>query len=472
MNQRSKALVGLMLTTLFACKKENTSLENPFTTTENRSPISTSTNLEEYVPNQIIVKFRAKTLNKDKESFLKELDGVVSETIITDAMKNSGNTEGLTVINTPYSSTEGLKKAKLSPIIEVVEYNYYCTTQAVANDPYVLDGSLWNMSGGTSDNLYGCQASAAWANDQTGSNDVYVGIIDEGIMITHDDLKENIGINPGEIPNNRKDDDGNGYEDDYNGWNFVSDDDKVFDHANIDNHGTHVAGTIGAKGGNGIGVAGVNWNIKMLSGKFIGKKGGTIANAIKAIDYFVNLKTRPVNPLNIVALNNSWSTYGYSQLLRDAIERANAADILFIAGAGNGGGDGKADDNDTNISPCYPASFDNTNIISVAAIASSGELGVFSNYGAKSVDIAAPGVNIYSTYTDKKEASLYSSLSGTSMACAHVTGAVALYKSLNPLANAAQIKAVILNSGTPLPSLEGKCVSGKTLNIGNFYSNY
>jgi subtilisin family serine protease len=469
MNHRSKALVGLLLTTLFACKKENTSLENPFANVENQSPFFKTTTTSEYVPNEIVVKFKSGTSESDKQNFLAQLGGVISEKIITNAMKHKGDTEGLHVISISNAAAEGLKKAKLFQFVEVAELNYYCTTQAVPNDPFVVDGSLWNMNSG-SNNKYGCQASAAWANNQIGSNDVYVGVIDQGIMLSHDDLKDNIGINTGEIPNNRKDDDGNGYIDDYNGWNFISGDDIIFDDANTDNHGTHVAGTIGAKGGNGIGVAGVNWNVKLLSGKFIGKKGGTVAEAIKVIDYFVNLKTRAVNPLNIVALNNSWATYGYSQLLKEAIERANAADILFIAGAGNGGSDIKADDNDTNASPCYPASFDNANIISVAAITPSGELASFSNYGANSVDIAAPGVNIKSTVSDKSAASVYASNSGTSMATAHVTGAAALYKALNPSANAAQIKAAILNSGTPLSILEGKCVSGKTLNVSNFFS--
>ncbi len=472
MNHRSKALVGLMLTTLFACKKEDTSFENPLKSTENQGAFFQTTTPGEYVPNQILVKFKSGTSDKEKEDFLTQLNGTISEKIITNAMKTGGDTEGLVLINIPITATEGLKKAKLSPIVKAAELNYYCTTQSVSNDPFVKDGLLWNMDS-EPNNKYGCQASAAWANNQTGSNDVYVGVIDQGIMIEHEDLEDNIGVNTGEIPNNKKDDDKNGYVDDYNGWNFNSNNGKIFENDKVDNHGTHVSGIIGAKGGNGIGVAGVNWNVKMLSGKFIGKNGGTIADAIEAIDYFVALKTRAVNPLNIVALNNSWATYGYSELLREAIERANNADILFIAGAGNGGTDAIADDNDTDVSPCYPASFDNSNIISVAAITPSGEIASFSNYGAKSVDIAAPGVDIYSTIAGKgrKSPSSYAGYSGTSMSTAHVTGAAALYKSLYPSASAAEIKAAILNSGTPLPVLDGKCVSGKTLNVSNFYSN-
>lgn len=470
MNHQSKVLVGILLTTLIACEKEDNFLENPSTNAENQTELLKSIIPTEDQSNEILVKFKFGTSDKDKEDFLTHLDGKVSEKIITKAMKHRGDTEGFDVISMPSALADGLKKAKLSQIVEVAEPNYLCTTQAISNDPFALDGTLWNMYGGTPNNQFGCQASTAWNNNNTGSNDIYIGVIDRGIMLTHDDLKDNIGINSGEIPNNRIDDDGNGYVDDYNGWNFASNNNTIFEDAITDNHGTHVAGTIGAKGGNGIGVAGVSWNVKMLSGKFIGRRGGTVANAIKAIDYFVNLKTRAVNPINIVALNNSWAVYGYSQLLKDAIERANAADILFIAGSGNGGSDGIADNNDTDASPCYPASFDNTNIISVAAITPFGELPNFSNYGANSVDIAAPGVNIYSTISDKSANSVYTSGSGTSIATAHVTGAVVLYKSLYPSANAAQIKAAILNSGTPLPILEGKCVSGKTLNVSTFYS--
>ena len=162
MNHRSKALVGLMLTTLFACKKEDTSFENPLKSTENQGAFFQTTTPGEYVPNQILVKFKSGTSDKEKEDFLTQLNGTISEKIITNAMKTGGDTEGLVLIDIPIAAAEGLKKAKLSPIVKAAELNYYCTTQSVSNDPFVKDGLLWNMDS-EPNNKYGCQASAAWA---------------------------------------------------------------------------------------------------------------------------------------------------------------------------------------------------------------------------------------------------------------------------------------------------------------------
>jgi subtilisin family serine protease len=194
--------------------------------------------------------------------------------------------------------------------------------------------------------------------------------------------------------------------------------------------------------------------VKLLSGKFLGANGGTIANAIKAVDYFTNLKKKG---LNIVATNNSWGGGGYSTALYDAIERANDAGILFIAAAGNTAGQ----NNDVN--PSYPSSYNNANVIAVASITSSGGLSSFSQFGPTSVDIGAPGSDIWSTVPGS-----YNSYSGTSMATPHVTGAAALYKAINPTATAAQIKAAILNGATPTASLAGKVVSGGRLNVVGF----
>jgi subtilisin family serine protease len=274
-------------------------------------------------------------------------------------------------------------------------------------------------------------------------------------MYTHVDLAANAGTNPGEIAGNGIDDDSNGYKDDVYGWDFDGKNNTVYD-GTADDHGTHVAGTIGAVGGNGIGVAGVVWNVKLLSAKFLGANGGTTANAILAVDYFTNLKTRNANPVNIVATNNSWGGGGFSQGLQDAIQRANAAGILFIAAAGN-----EKKNIDRRLS--YPAAYPNSNIISVASITSTGALSSFSNYGATNVDLGAPGSGIWSTLPGNT----YGSYSGTSMATPHVTGAVVLYKSLNPDATSDQIKTAILN-GTPTSSLAGKCLTGDRLNVSSF----
>jgi subtilisin family serine protease len=302
----------------------------------------------------------------------------------------------------------------------------------------------------------GSNAAAAWAAGSTGSKGVFVGIIDEGVQTTHPDLDANIWTNPFDAKDGI-DNDGNGYIDDVNGWDFANGDNSVYDGGkggNVDDHGTHVAGTIGAKS-NGAGVVGINWNVTMISCKFLGRSGGTSANAIRAVDYLTDLKSR--HRLKIVASNNSWGGGAFSQALYEAIERANKADILFVAAAGNGGRDGLGDDNDR--TPHYPSSYTNANIISVASITSTGAKSGFSNYGSTTVDLGAPGSGIYSTTA----ASIYESYSGTSMATPHVTGAIALYASVKPTATAPQIKNAILTSAVPTTSLNGKTITGGRL---------
>jgi subtilisin family serine protease len=311
-------------------------------------------------------------------------------------------------------------------------------------------------------NQYGSQAGEAWAAGNTGNSSVYVGVIDEGVMDAHQDLAGQIWTNPFD-PVDGIDNDGNGYKDDLHGWDFDGNNNTTYD-GTADDHGTHVAGTIGAKGGNGVGVVGVCWNVKIIVAKFLGRKGGTTANAIKAVDYMTDLKTR--HGLNIVATNNSWGGGSFSQGLYDAIARANAAGILFIAAAGNGGSDGVGDNNDA--TPYYPASYANANIIAVAAITSSGAKSSFSNYGATSVDLGAPGSGIFSTLPGKNNSSTYGSYNGTSMATPHVTGAAALYAASHPGASAADIKSAILSSAVATNSLSGKCVTGGRLNASGF----
>jgi subtilisin family serine protease len=201
---------------------------------------------------------------------------------------------------------------------------------------------------------------------------------------------------------------------------------------------------------------------KMITAKFLGRRGGSLANAIKALDYITDLKTR--HNLNIPATNNSWGGGGYSKLLEDAIERANAANILFVAAAGN-------ETNNNETAPSYPATYSNANIIAVAAIAKDGTLSSFSNYGATVVDIGAPGSGIYSTVPGKQGASGYASFSGTSMATPHVTGAVALYAATKPGTTAAAIRQAILNSAVPTPSLKGNTATGGRLDVNGALAN-
>jgi subtilisin family serine protease len=337
-------------------------------------------------------------------------------------------------------------------------------TLAISNDTYYNGGYLWGMYGddlptavgapGTT-NGYGSQAEKAWAAGYTGSRGVYVGVIDEGIQFAHPDLAANVWTNPKD-PVDGIDNDGNGYRDDIHGWDFYYNNNSVYDggyYGTQDRHGTHVAGTIGAVGGNSRGVVGVNWAVNIIPAKFLGPYGGSTTNAIRAVNYLVDLKVN--RGVNVVAINASWGGGGFSQGLYDAIRRANDANILFVAAAGNSG---------VNLasSPQYPASYDLPNIISVAAIDRFGNLASFSNYGGTTVELGAPGVSILSTLPNSK----YAYYSGTSMAAPHVTGAAALYAAANPGATAAQIKEAILSSATATPSLAGRTITGGRLNVG------
>ena len=418
-----------------------------------------------YVPNEMLIKFKPNIDSTKKADVIAKLGGVVKEKILTKLMEQLGDSNGLLLVQLPANALNGIAKAKGLSEIEYAEPNFIYQHSATSNDPYVLNGSLWGMYGAATSpsNTYGIDAITPWANGKTGAstNPVYIGIIDEGYMYTHEDLAANVGKNPGEIEGNRKDDDRNGLVDDVYGWDFANGDKTIFDGVS-DDHGTHVAGTIGAKGGNSIGVAGVSWNVRFISAKFLGATGGTTANAIKAVDYITNLKIK--QKLNIVATNNSWGGGGFSQSLQDAISRANNAGILFIAAAGN-----NSSNND--VTANYPSNYPVANVIAVAALTSTGALASFSNYGATKVHLGAPGAAILSTVpaaSGTQVVSGYASYNGTSMATPHVTGAVALYASINPSASIATIKNAILSSTVATPSLTGKCITGGRLTVTSF----
>lgn len=409
----------------------------------------------EYVPNEMLVKFKKGTNDATRGRVIGLLKANIKEHIHTAAMKHFGDDQGVFLLSINENAMDGIAKSKAFGEIEYAEPNWIYHHDATSNDLYFMNGSLWGMAG-----TYGSGATVAWANNKLGSSGVYVGIIDEGYMYSHEDLSANAGTNPGEIAGNGIDDDGNGFKDDVYGWDFDGNNNTVFDGAG-DDHGTHVAGTIGAVGGNTKGVAGVNWNVKLLNAKFLGSRGGTTANAIKAVDYFTALKIKGVN---LVATNNSWGGGGFSQGLLDAINNMNTAGVLFIAAAGNSGAN-------NDVTASYPSNYNAPNVIAVAAIDVNGALASFSQYGATTVDLGAPGVGIWSTVPKSSQGKIissYASYSGTSMATPHVTGAAALYKSINPSATAVQIKAAILGSVTATSSLSGKCATGGRLNVSGF----
>jgi subtilisin family serine protease len=418
----------------------------------------------DFVRGEVIVKFRAGASAAGRAGALARANGQAAERILTAMMRRSGDAEGLTIVHTPLAVPEAVAALRGSPDVEYAEPNYIYQHSATSNDPYYTNGSLWGMYGDatTPANQWGSQAGEAWAVDHNNCSSVYVGVIDEGYMYTHEDLAANAGTNPGEVAGNGVDDDGNGYVDDVYGWDFANGDNTVFDGSG-DDHGTHVSGTIGGVGGNAKGVAGVCWSIKLMNAKFLGNRGGTTANAVKAVDYFTDLKTR--HGITLVTTSNSWGGGGFSQALQDAITRAGAADILFIAAAGN-----STVDCDTSTS-CYPAEYDNANLIAVASITSTGAISSFSNWGATTIDIGAPGSGIYSTVPVRSRGKIvsgYASYSGTSMATPHVSGGAALYAAYHPGSSAATIKSAILGSAVPTASLNGKVVSNGRLNVSGF----
>ena len=305
------------------------------------------------------------------------------------------------------------------------------TTTSQTTPPNDTDYSkLWGLNntgqtGGTADADIDHPEALALV---TGTQKVPVGVIDSGIDYTHPDLAANMWTNPGEIPGNDKDDEGNGYIDDVHGFNFVNNNGNVMDD---NNHGTHVAGTIGGVGNNGKGVMGVNPNnVSLVALKFLGADGsGATSNAILAIDY----ATRNAIPIS----NNSWGGPVYDQGLYDAIKTAGEKGGLFIAAAGN-----TSTTND--IVPAYPAAYKLPNILSVAATDHKDILASYSNFG-KNVHIAAPGSDIYSTLPGGK----YGPLSGTSMASPHVAGAAALLLSQNPSLKAEELKNTLVKTADP-----------------------
>ncbi|MFA5908566.1 MAG: S8 family peptidase [Vicinamibacterales bacterium] len=423
------------------------------------------------VNNQVLVQFSARSTPAARAAARGRIRATREEVLVAATRRADGKGD-LELLRLPpgLAVADAVRGLTADGAVEFAEPNWIYQHHATSNDPYFTNGSLWGMYGDASTpaNQFGSQAAEAWAAGNTGQASVYVGIIDEGVMRQHQDLTVNVFVNAFD-PVDGVDNDGNGYVDDVNGWDFDGNNNSTFD-GTQDDHGTHVAGTIGAAGGNGTGVAGMNWQVTMIPAKFLGRRGGTTANAIKAVDYLTDLKTR--HGFHIVATNNSWGGGGFSQGLLDAINRGGNADILFVAAAGNGGSDGVGDNNDTTAS--YPSNYQCTAngsydcVVAVAAITSAGAKSSFSNYGASTVDLGAPGSAIYSTLPGKSNSSTYGSYSGTSMATPHVTGAVALYAAGHLTATAAQIRTAILTSALPTASLAGKTVTGGRLNVGGF----
>ena len=468
----------------------------------------------------------AQEVNQTYDQFLIQFDPQGDFSLWHDILEGMGAKEitsigdpsqGLILFNLLSSPQQGqiLDQLGHNAAVLFVDENATVMADAISNDPGIINGNLWGMYGDQgaagNTNIFGSQATEAWAAGHIGTRATVVGIIDTGIDYTHPDLYLNVWINQKEIKSTLRpslvdtdgdrvisfwdlnnaansafvtdknangyidaadlladtrwsdgvDNDGNGFKDDLFGWDFVNNDNNPFDD---NSHGTHVAGTIGAVGGNGVGVAGVDWNVEMMAIKFLDATGsGSLANAVKAVDYFTKLSLNSAGTnQNFVATNNSWGGGGVYQALLDAISRLAKADALFVAAAGNNA-------QNTDVFANYPSNYNTTAsagydaVISVAALTSAGILAGFSNYGKNTVDLASPGDAIYSTLPGGS----YGYLSGTSMATPFVTGALALYASEHPLDTALALRTALLSSVITNASLTGSTVSGGYLDVAS-----
>jgi subtilisin family serine protease len=385
------------------------------------------------VPGEYLVRFRPGVLPRDPRAGLAAL-GV-------EALERFEIVDNLWLLRTVNERALAALQARADVVY--AEPNYLLEATTIPNDPSF--GSLWGLNNGNDADI---DAPEAW-DISTGSSSIVIGVIDTGIDYNHADLNANMFRNETDCNTNSIDDDGNGYVDDCYGLDTRNGDSDPMDD---NNHGTHVAGTIGAVGNNGIGVVGVNWNVKLMACKFLSAGGsGSTSAAIGCLNYFAVMKDSGVN---LVATNNSWGGTGFSQSLSDAIETHRQRGILFIAAAGN-----SASDNDG--LPHYPSNYYLPNIISVASTTSTDQMSGFSDFGRWTVHLGAPGSGILSTTPGNN----YQTFSGTSMATPHVTGAAALLKAQDPSRDWRAIKNLLISSGDAIGSLTGATISSRRLNV-------
>lgn len=417
--------------------------------------------------------------NHEHEVFVKFRSGVTLAEIKKIAAKNNDTIEdrieivkGLTAIDDLDgldAKTVAAQYNQMSNLVEYAEPNFEIKLDptetpkdrldvktkefATPNDPLFADQWALNndgKNGGKEKADIG--ALKAWTKTK-GSSDVVVAVLDSGVDYTHSDLVGNIWTRPDNLPQYKDDD--LGIVNDLHGFNAA---DLQSDPMDDNGHGTHCAGIIGAEGDNNEGIAGVNWTVEIMPLKFMGRGGfGTTKDAIEAINYAVQRKKDGVN---VRVINASWGSTAYSKALEDAIRAAGEQGILFVAAAGNDAGD-----NDKR--PHYPSNYNLPNVISVAALDRADSLASFSNYGVKTVHIAAPGRDILSTWLKDS----YREASGTSMASPYVAGVAALIVSAEPNISVQKLRERLLKSVDKIDSLNGKIESGGRVNAARALEN-
>ncbi|HEV7902646.1 MAG TPA: S8 family serine peptidase, partial [Pyrinomonadaceae bacterium] len=405
----------------------------------------------EFVPGEVLVRFRegaasgkgaAQTRLTLQRAGARSIELRVEPRVVAESI------EGLRLARVePEETLAAIEALNERPDVVYAEPNYIWRKAALPNDPRFSElHGLKNNSYPTAD----IDAEQAW-DTTTGSRQIVVGVIDEGVDVNHEDLRDNIWRNAAELSGAPGfDDDGNGYVDDINGWDFHHNDRTVYDGPGtnpdgspVDGHGTHVAGTIGASGNNAKGVAGVNWQVSLLPLKILGADGsGSVADAIRAYDYARMMRQRwdssgGAQGANIRVLNNSYGGRGYSQAAFDAVRALGDAGILFVAAAGN-----EARNNDR--FPTYPTNYQLPNLVSVGATSLTGLPSTqFTNYGLRTVDLVAPGENILST----TPGNTYDNYDGTSMAAPHASGTAALVCAAYPNISMRRLRAALIYGG-------------------------
>lgn len=438
------------------------------------SPISETTALAAaperptFIEGEVMVKTKGSLFKTDQQSLLESLGASVKERFeFPSSIFKSFEGEVLRLqLPDGLSTKEALAKLADDPRVEYAVPNELTYLDEVESSPVDgsgqeldappngrkpddLDSKLWGLhnrgqNGGTED--ADIDAPEAWATT-TGSENVLIAVIDTGVDYNHPDLKANMWTNPGEIPGDGIDNDGNGVIDDVHGYNAFADTGNPMD---AHSHGTHCAGTIAAKGNNGLGITGVAWDAKIMAVKIFDDSGRTSSDAIlRGILYASKNGAR--------ITSNSWGGGGANQLIKDAFESSPA---FHVMAAGN---DGRNVDRNAN----YPSGYDIPNSIAVAATDRNDRLAGFSNYGAKEVDLGAPGVDTYSTIPNGR----YGNKSGTSMATPHVSGAAALLVAAEPGISNEELKSRLMSGADRISSLRGKTVSGGRLNIANSLEN-
>ncbi|MEN3327917.1 MAG: hypothetical protein V7638_2724, partial [Acidobacteriota bacterium] len=414
-----------------------------------------------FVPGEVLVRYRTEPMAKSKGASMR-IAAHDGRLFSIDLKRTHGSDllPGLRLARVaPEETLDAVAALRQQPDVLDAEPNYILKADVTPNDARFNEQYALPLIG----------APQAWdtRTGSTGAGRVVIGVIDQGIDFNHPDLAANIWINPGETPGNNVDDDGNGFKDDVRGFNFVDNNGSTFSGQATEDHASHVSGIAGAVGNNGIGVAGVNWSVGLMSLRFLDEDGfGNTSDAIDAIQYARTMRnlwvtTGGTKGANIRVLNASFGGALFSQQFLDAINQANTAGLLFVAAAGNVDNGTIEPNND--LVPHFPSNFDAPNIISVAASNSADALAGFSHFGARTVDIAAPGSAILSTTPNNT----YSSFSGTSMAAPQVSGAAALLWAQNPNLTVQQVKNVLMADGSVITGFADKILSQRRLNVGN-----